>query len=78
MQNTFYTNKQLQYTYCQINQDILHIKSRIKENQVMKFGHLIKYNMRNIFLKTSYTRCDGETFPRCFSKKSKLSISLDQ
>ena len=27
----------------------------------MKFGHLIEYNMRNIFLEKSYTKCGGET-----------------
>ena len=30
------------------------------------------------FLKKSYTKCGGETSPRPFSKKWKLSISLDQ
>ena len=44
----------------------------------MKFGQVIEYNMRNIFLEKSYTNCGGETIPRPFSKKSKLSISLDQ
>ena len=44
----------------------------------MKFGQLIEYNMRNIFLEKSYTKCDGETIPKPLSKKSKLSISLDQ
>ena len=44
----------------------------------MKFGQLIEYNMRNIFVEKSYTKCGGETIPRPFSKKSKLSISLDQ
>ena len=44
----------------------------------MKFGQLIEYNMRNIFLEKSYTKCDGETIPRPLPKKSKLSISLDQ
>ena len=44
----------------------------------MKFGQLIEYIMRNIFLEKSYTNCGGETIPRPFSKKSKLSISLDQ
>ena len=34
--------------------------------------------MRNIFLEKSYTKCGGETSPRSFSKKSKLSTSLDQ
>ena len=40
----------------------------------MKFGQLIEYEMRNIFLKE---KC-GEASPRPFYKKSKLSISLDQ
>ena len=44
----------------------------------MKPGHLVEYNLRNIFLEKSYTKCDGETISRSFSKKSKLSISLDQ
>ena len=34
--------------------------------------------MRNISLKTSYTKCGGETSPTPFSEKLKLSISLDQ
>ena len=44
----------------------------------MKFGHLMEYNMRNIFLEKSNTKCGGQTIPRPFSKKSRLSISLDQ
>ena len=44
----------------------------------MKFGQLIEYNRGNIFLKKSYTKCDGETSPRHFSDKVGLSISLDQ
>ena len=32
--------------------------------------------MRNIFLEKPYTKCDGETSPRLFSKKLKLNISL--
>ena len=44
----------------------------------MKFGQLIEYNMRNVFLEKSYKKCGGETSPRPFYKKSKLSISLDQ
>ena len=44
----------------------------------MKFGQLIEYNMRNIFVEKSYTKCGGQTIPRTFSKKSKLNISLDQ
>ena len=38
----------------------------------------IEYNMKNIFLETWYTKCGGETVPRPFSKKLKLSISMDQ
>ena len=52
--------------------------SRSKGNQALKFGQLIVYNMRNILLEKSYAKCDRETISRPFSKKSKLSISLDQ
>ena len=51
--------------------------SRSKNNQAMKFGQLMEYNTRNIFLEKSYTKCSGETTPRPFSTKSKLNISLD-
>ena len=34
--------------------------------------------MCNIFVEKSYTKYGGETIPRPISKKSKLSISLDQ
>ena len=44
----------------------------------MKFDQLIEWNLRNIFLKKSYTECGGETIPRPFFEKSKLSISVDQ
>ena len=44
----------------------------------MKYDQLIDYNVRNIFLKKSYTKYDGETSPRPISEKLKLSISLDQ
>ena len=52
--------------------------SRTKCNQAVKFGQLIEHNMRNVFLERSYRKCDGETIPRSFSKKSKMSISVDQ
>ena len=52
--------------------------SRSKGNQTMKVGQLIEYNMRNNFLEKSYSECGGETNPRPFSEKLKLSISLDQ
>ena len=44
----------------------------------MKFGKLIECNMRKNFLQKSFTKCGGETSPRPFSAKLKLSISLDQ
>ena len=34
--------------------------------------------MRKNYLKKSYTKYGGETNPKPFSEKSKLSISLDQ
>ena len=43
----------------------------------MKSGQLTEYNLRNIFLEKSYTKCSGETIPRSFFEKSKFSISLD-
>ena len=36
---------------------------RSKANQTMKFGQLTEYNMRNVFLEKSYTKCKGETIP---------------
>ena len=47
---------------------ILPNSSRGKSNQTMKFGQLREYNMRNIFLEKSYTKCGGETIPRPFLK----------
>ena len=52
--------------------------SRSKGNQSMKSGQLIEYNMENILTEKSYTKCVGETSSRTLSKRSKLSISLDQ
>ena len=52
--------------------------SRIKGNQIMKFGQLIQYDMRNTFLEKTYAKCSGETTPGPFSKKPKLSIFLCQ
>ena len=56
---------------------IFSIDPEKKRNQTMKFGQLIEYNMRNIFVEKSYAKCAGRTIPRPLSKKSKLSISLD-
>ena len=36
------------------------------------------YNISNIFLEESYTKCGGETSPTPFSGTLKLGISLDQ
>ena len=44
----------------------------------MKFGQFIEYNMRNIILEKSYTKCGGKTSPRLFPGKLKLSISVIQ
>ena len=60
------------------SQPILSNISRSKGNQAMNFGQLIKYNMRNIFVEKSYTKCVEETTSKPFSKKSKLSLSLHQ
>ena len=43
--------------------------SRSKGIQKMKFGQLMENNMRNIFLKKSYTKCGVEASPRLFSEK---------
>ena len=39
----------------------------------MKFGQLIEFNAKNIFIGKSYTKYARETVPRPLSKKSKLS-----
>ena len=52
--------------------------SKSKGNQAIKFGQLIEYAIRNIFLEKSFIKCGGETILRPFSKKSKLTISLNQ
>ena len=57
---------------------ILTNTSRNKDNQAMKHGQLIEYNMAKCFLEKSYTKCGREAIPRPFLKKSKLSIYLDQ
>ena len=52
--------------------------SRSKGNQTIKFGQLIEYNMSNIFVEKSYTKCGREAIPGPLSRKSKFSISLNQ
>ena len=44
--------------------------SRSKGNQAMKFGQLIEYNTRNMFLEKSYKKCGG-LFP-----KSQIRVHL--
>ena len=45
--------------------------ARSEGNQKMSFGQLTEYYVRDMFLGNSYTKCDRETFPRPFPKKSK-------
>ena len=42
-----------------------------------KFSQLVEYDVRNVVEKPC-TKCDGETSPRPFFKKSKLSWSMNQ
>ena len=44
----------------------------------MKFVQLLEYNVRKSFPGNTWTTCGGETSPRVFFKKSKLSTSLDK
>ena len=45
----------------------------------MKFGQIIEYNITNIFfVKKLYAKGGGESSPKHFSIKSKMSISLDE
>ena len=41
----------------------------------MKSGQWIEYNMRNIFVGKSYTKCSGETISRPFAKNQNLVYS---
>ena len=50
---TPHPGKQLQYTVLNI--------SKSAGNHVMKFGQLIKYKMKDIFLEKSYTKYGAET-----------------
>ena len=45
----------------------------------MKFGQLIEYDMRNIFLGKSYTKCRGKASPKSFYKIVKLiHVGMDE
>ena len=41
---------------------------RSKDNQAMKFGQLIEYNLRDIFLEKSYTKSNEKLFRDPFLK----------
>ena len=57
---------------------ILPYISRSKDNLTEKFGQFLDYNLSKIFFEKSHPKCGGETSPKSFSKKPKLSIPLDQ
>ena len=40
----------------------------LPDNQTMKFGQLLEYNKRNIFLEKSYTNVVDKLFPDPFLK----------
>ena len=44
----------------------------------MKFGQLMEYDMGNIFLEKSYSKCGRDVSARSFYEKSKLNKSVDQ
>ena len=56
--------------------NILPNMSRSEENRTVKFDQLME--VRNTFLEKPYIKCRGDTIPRPFSKRSKLSIFLDE
>ena len=63
---TSHTGKQIvtRYTF--------HHISKSKGNQTMKFGGLIEYSLRKIFLENSFTKYRGEASPKLFSEKIKV------
>ena len=65
-------------SYDVVTTHILPNISRSKGNQTTKFGQLIEYTMRNVFLEESWAKCRVEASLRPFYKKSKLSFSLDE
>ena len=52
--------------------------SRSKGNPTMKFGRLIEYNMKKIFLKNYAQNVVEKLLPDPFPKKTKLSVSMEQ
>ena len=59
-----------------IGTQALHNISGSKGNQTMKFGQLLEYKMRNIFVEI-YTKCGGETSQTLFLR-TKIEQILDQ
>ena len=57
----------LQPGYQAIVTQIFHNNFKSKGNQTMAFGQLTDYNMTNIFLEKSYSKCGEETISRPFS-----------
>ena len=55
-------------TNCITNNYNAHIISRSKDNQTIKFDHLIEYNIKNIFVERSYTKCVGGSSPKLLFK----------
>ena len=54
-------------------------KQRQSDNEIWSVNRiLIECNIGNNFLEKPCTKCGGESRPRPFSEKSKLSVSLDQ
>ena len=57
---------------------ILRNISKSNSNQAKKSPQLIVYSTNNIFLEKIIYKMVGQTSPRTFSNKSKLSTSLNQ
>ena len=58
----------------------IHILTNIsgsKDNQTMKFSQLIEYNMRNIFLEKSYTKCGVETILRLWRRFGVFIVNFE-
>ena len=58
-------NKQLQYTYCPVSQEV----KPIRQWKLVSLQNIV---LKYIFLKKSYTKCGAETIPRPFSKNQDL------
>ena len=50
--------------------------SRSQGNQTTTFGQLTEYNIRNILLEISYTKCGGEASTRLIYKESNIEQIL--